>query len=244
VQYAVLCGPEDRSAVWAAGCLRAQGLPVRLVTTQELVYSASLVHTVGAEGTTASVRLGDGAVLGPDLRGTLNRMTWVPTAHLSGASSVDQQYAQQELQAVLTSLVHGLPGVVLGRPHGRGICGAWWRPVEWLVEAGRVGLRGHGYRSGAPEDLAAAVAGAGVGVVVVDGELVGPPGWTAPEDVVAGCLALAARHGSGLVGLTLLPDAGGWALATGTPLPDLEALGAPLVDALHRRLLATSRVAA
>jgi hypothetical protein len=216
-----------------------------VVTTQELVYSASLVHTVTAEGTTASVRLSDGALLGPALRGTLNRMTWVPHDHLAGASGADREYAVQELQAVLTSLVHGLPGVLLGRPHGRGISGAWWRPAEWMVEAGRAGLRVHGYRSGAPAgDLAAAVTDAGVGVVVVDGELVAPPGWTALDEVTDGCVALAARHGSGLVGLTFLPDRRGWALAAGTPLPALEVLGAPMADALHRSLLARRRVAA
>ena len=123
VEYAVLCGPEDRSALWAAQALQDRGLPVRVVTTQEVVYSTSLRHTVAFGEVTTAVRLADGTLLGPDLRGTLNRMTWVPTEHLAGAEPADRDYAQQEIHAVLTSVVHGLPGVVLGRADGRGLCG-------------------------------------------------------------------------------------------------------------------------
>ena len=91
----MLCGPEDRSALWAAQALQDRGLPVRVVTTQEVVYSTSLRHTVAFGEVTTAVRLADGTLLGPDLRGTLNRMTWVPTEHLAGAEPADRDYASR-----------------------------------------------------------------------------------------------------------------------------------------------------
>jgi hypothetical protein len=241
VEYAVLCGPEDLAAVWAARALRATGLDVRVVTTQELVYSTSLRHTVSRDGgATAAVRLGDGTLFGPDLRGTLNRMTWVPAEHLAGAATVDRDYARQELGAVLTSLVHGLPGVVLGRPDGRGLSGVAWRPCEWMVRAGRAGLLVPGYRTG----VAARPAAGGIPVVVVGEEVTAPRGVEVPPDVAAGVRRLARDHGSGLLGVDLVPGPAGWLVADVTPRPDLRRVGEPVVAALRAALLDRDRVPA
>ncbi len=246
LEYVVLCGPEDRSALWAAQALRDRGLPVRVVTTQEVVYSTSLRHTVSSDAVTTAVRLADGTLLGPGLRGTLNRMTWVPTEHLAGAAPADREYAQQELHAVLTSVVHGLPGVVLGRADGRGLCGAAWRTPEWMTRAGRAGLLVSGYRSGAP---ARAPAG-GIPVVVVLDEVVAPEGVTVPPEVVAALLRLAHEHGSGLLGVEVEVDQGiraeddEWRVMAVTPVPDLTGLGDALVAALHAALLGRARVPA
>jgi hypothetical protein len=232
----VLCAPEDRSALWAAGALGAHGLPVRVVTTEELVYSTSVTHTVGAGPVTTAVRLRDGGVLGPDLLGTLNRVSRIPTDHLAGASSLDRDYAVQELHALLTSVLHGLPGQVLGRPDARGLCGAWWRPAEWMVAAGRAGLRGVGHRSGAADPLPA---GRRMTVLVIGGRVVGSgPADALPEAVQGACVILAAGHGSGLLGIDLVHDGRGWLFAGATPLPDLSAGGAAGVEAMVATLSA------
>ena len=237
VEYAVLCGPEDASAVWAAGELARRGSAVRLVTTEELVYSASLTHTVTPAGTTVAVRLADGAVLGPDLRGTLNRVVRIPRAHLAATPEPDRDYVLFELQAVLASLLFALPGVVVGRADPRGLCGAWWRPAEWMVAAGQSGLTGVGYRSGGADESTGPRT-----LLVLAGRVVAPGGTEVPDEVVAGCRALATRHGGGLLGLDFSMTPLGWAFERGTPWPDLRPGGEAVVDALHAALLSRDPV--
>jgi hypothetical protein len=240
VEYAVLCGPEDAAAAWAADELTRRGLPVRVVTTEELVYSTSLTHRLAADGSTVAVRLADGGMLGPGLRGTLNRVVRLPRAHLAATSDRDRDYVLTELHAVLTSLLFALPGVVVGRADPRGLSGAWWRPAEWLVAAGRSGLIGVGFRSGGSDEITGRQTVLVVGGVVV----VAPSGVDVPSDVVVGCQALAERHGSGLLGLDFAVHGSTWAFEGATPWPDLRRGGALLADALHATLLAREPVPA
>ncbi len=237
--YAVLCGPEDGSALWAAARLRDRGVPLRVVTTEELVYAPSMRYAATRTGVTTRVRLADGTVLGPGLRGTLNRTVRIPTAHLDATLPTERDYVLQELHAVLVSVLHAWPGVMVGRASPRGLSGAWWRPAEWMVAAGRAGLTGAGYRSGGIDEATA------VGtVLVVAGEVVAPAGFEPPGDVVAGCRELARRHGGGLIGVDFGVDDGGWRFRGGTPWPDLRPGGDAVIDALHAALLARDPVPA
>jgi hypothetical protein len=235
----VLCGPEDAAAVWAAHELTRRGFPVRIVTTEELVYSAGLTHTVSRAGTSVAVRLADGSVLGPDLRGTLNRLVRIPRAHLAATPAADRDYVVAELHAVLTSLLFSLPGVVVGRADPRGLSGAWWRPAEWMVAAGRSGLTGLGYRTGGVDETAATRT-----VLVVAGEVVGPADVEVPREVAAGCQALGVRHGGGLLGVDFAVDGERWAFAGATPCPDLRPGGSAVVEVLQAALLDRERVLA
>jgi len=239
VEYAVLCGPEDAAAVWAAHELTRRGLPVRVITTEELVYSASLTHRLSADGSTVAVRLADGSILGPGLRGTLNRVVRLPRAHLAATDEKDHDYVLSELHAVLTSLLFALPGVVVGRADPRGLSGAWWRPAEWLVAAGRSGLISVGYRSGGFDEISGQQT-----VLVVGAAVVAPSGVDIPTDVVVGCQRLAERHGGGLLGLDFAVEGSTWAFKRATPWPDLRPGGALLADALHATLLSRERVPA
>ena len=239
VEYAVLCGPEDAAAVWAAHELTRRGLPVRVITTEELVYSASLTHRLSADGSTVAVRLADGSILGPGLRGTLNRVVRLPRAHLAATDEKDRDYVLSELHAVLTSLLFALPGVVVGRADPRGLSGAWWRPAEWLVAAGRSGLISVGYRSGGFDEISGRQT-----VLVVGAAVVTPSGIDIPTDVVVGCQRLAERHGGGLLGLDFAVEGSTWAFERATPWPDLRPGGALLADALHATLLSRERVPA
>ena len=133
----MLCGPEDGSALWAAGRLRDRGVPLRVVTIDELAYAPSIRYTTVGSGVVTEVRLGDGTVLGSNLRGTLNRVARLPSAHQEATPPTERDYLLQELHAVLVSLLHAWPGVVVGRAEPRGLCGAWWRPAEWMVAAGQ-----------------------------------------------------------------------------------------------------------
>jgi hypothetical protein len=237
IEYAVLCGPEDAAAVWAAHELTRRGLGVRIVTTEELVYSTSLVHTVGPAGCTVAVRLADGKVLGPHLRGTLNRLLRIPRNHLAATSETDRDYVLMELHAVLTSLLVALPGVVLGRADPRGLCGAWWRPAEWMVAAAGAGLSTVGYRSGGAD-----ATGPTFTVLVVAGRVVAPDGVALPAGVEAACRVLGERHGGGVLGIELVRDS--WLFVGATPWPDLRLGGTQTVDVLHAALSARERVPA
>lgn len=237
--YAVLCGPEDGSALWAAARLREHGVPLRVVTTEELVYAPSIRYATTRTGVTTRVRLADGTLLGAGLRGTLNRTVRIPSAHLDATPAAERDYVLQELHAVLVSLLHAWPGVVVGRADPRGLSGAWWRPAEWMVAAGRSGLSGAGYRSGGVDE--ATVVGT---LLVVAGEVVAPVGLDPPGDVVAGCRELARRHGCGLIGVDFGVDVGGWTFQGATPWPDLRPGGDAVIDALCAALLARDPVPA
>lgn len=232
LEYAVLCGPEDASALWAAGRLRDRGVPLRVVTVEELVYAPSIRYATVGTGVVTEVRLADGTVLGPSLRGTLNRVTRLPSAHLGATHATDRDYLLQELHAVLVSLLHAWPGVVIGRAHPRGLCGAWWRPAEWMVAAGQAGLIGVGFRSGGADEVPATQT-----VLVVAGEVVAATGVDLPESVVIGSRTLAARHGGGLLGLDFAVDGHTWAFCGATPWPDLRPGGTAVIDTLHAALL-------
>ena len=223
--------------MWAARELGRRGLPVRVVTTEELVYSTSLIHRLSAEDPAAEVRLADGSVLGPDLRGTLNRVVRLPRAHLAATPETDRDYVLTELHAVLTSLLSALPGVVVGRADPRGLSGAWWRPAEWLVAAAQSGLTGVGYRSGGSDEITDKRT-----VLVVGDAVVESLGAEVPRDVVVGCQALAERHGGGLLGMDFAVHGSTWAFVQATPWPDLRPGGALLADALHAGLLAREPV--
>jgi len=239
LEYAVLCGPEDGSALWAAGRLRDRGVALRVVTVEELVYAPSIRYATVGTGVVTEIRLGDGTVLGPNLRGTLNRVARLPSAHLEATPSTERDYMLQELHAVLVSLLHAWPGAVVGRADPRGLCGAWWRPAEWMVAAGQAGLVGVGYRSGGSDEVPSSQT-----VLVVAGEAVTPSGVEVPEAVVAGSRTLAARHGGGLLGLDFAVEGAAWAFRSATPWPDLRPGGEAVVDALHAALSAREPVPA
>ena len=134
----MLCGPEDASAVWAAGELGRRGVGVRLVTTEELVYSASLTHTVTRHRhVRRRAAWPTGRSSAPTSAARSTGSSGSPAHILAATPEPDRDYVLFELQAILASLLFALPGAVVGRADPRGLCGAWWRPAEWMVAAGR-----------------------------------------------------------------------------------------------------------
>lgn len=242
IRWAVLCSSDDPSGPWVARGLRARGLDgVRVVTSEELVYSTRINHEVSATRVRSAITLGDGAVLGPDLRGTVNRVTRVPSAHLARASPGDQEYAVQELYALLTSVLHGLPGVIANRPDARGLSGPWLRPPEWMTLGARAGLRGAGYRSAGhdpvPAQFQRSVAVVGPEVVAQPLPAVpalGRPVTSSPPDRVRqGCLRLAQSQDLLILGVDFAVVDGVWLLCGASPVPDLRTGGDALLDAVH-----------
>ncbi len=232
IQHAVICAPQDESGPWIHAALRRRGFPgLRLVTTEEIVYSTSLTHRLASGRVTTEVTLPDGAVLGPHLRGVVNRVVAVPVAHLARTAEADRDYATSELYALLTSILAALPGVVLNPGGPRGLPGPWLRPAEWLALAGRVGLPGIGFRTtqpaGARPTQAVLVAGDRVIHAGAPGVRTSPPAY-----VVAGCRALSQRVGAPLLGLDFVATGGDWLFAGADPTPDLRATGEEGADAV------------
>jgi hypothetical protein len=102
-----------------------------------------------------------------------------------------------------------------------------------MLEASRAGLVSIGYRSGSmevpPVDR--------LTVLAILGRLVDDLSAGAlPDEVREGCARLAARHGSGVLGIDLVPHLGSWLFAAATPVPDLRAGGPTVVAALGAAL--------
>lgn len=237
VRYAVLCSTTDPSGPWAAAALRRRGLPgVRLVTAEEIVYSTRFVHRQGPGGVTTEITLPGGAVLGPGLRGALNRVVTVPSAHLAASPESDRDYAVQEMYALLTSVLASLPGVV-NTAGPRGLPGPWLSDAAWLREAACSGLVGTGFRSGRPAWEAPAPDTS----VLVVGDQVLPARQGAagvPAHVSAGCEALADRLGAQVLGVDFVTAGPQWLFVRANPTPDLRWGGAPAADAVVHLLAA------
>ncbi len=146
--WLVLCSPHDAAAHWALTGLRRRGLvPIEAISPEGLVYSRALAHEIANGQPRTSFTLPDGRVIdSAGVHGVLNRMTGLPLAHLAGASPEDALYAQQELHALMLSVLYGLGVRVVNRPTPQGLAGRLRSHAEWLALAGRAGLRTQDYR--------------------------------------------------------------------------------------------------
>lgn len=213
--YFILAEERDEAAAWAARGLEERGLkPVASVTMAMLARGARWEHRVGVDGVRTVVRFDGGTTLdSATARGVLNRIPFVPVDLFTGE---DREYAQQEFTALLMSALGGLECPVWNRPVAQGTGGAWRHPSEWLMLAGRAGLRARDYR--------ARPALAQHTVFVLDGRVVG-----APARLREACVRFGALAQTGLVGLEFDEE---WVFTGATPQPDLRFGGDALLDAL------------
>ncbi len=237
--WLVLCATNDLAALWAARGLGARGLqPLEIVTAEVLAYNQRFAHRLTAGQPEVQITLVDGRFINSaTVRGTLNRLQFIPSAHLGRANATDRQYAEQELFALYLSWLHGLPGIMLNRPTPQGLSGPWRHPSEWVWLAAQAGLLTIPYQQSdwreAPGSEALARNSART-IIVVKNTCCGP---TAPPPVAAGCLRLAQLSGTGLLGLDFhLASSGDWVFTSATPLPDLRLGGSVLLDALAKAL--------
>ena len=237
--WLVLCATNDLAALWAARELGARGLqPLEIVTGEVLAYNQRFAHRLTAGQPDVQITLADGRVINSaTVRSTLNRLQFVPSAHLNRANAADRQYAEQELFALYLSWLHGLPGVMLNRPMPQGLSGAWRHPCDWAWLAAQAGLLTTPYQQSdwreAPSSDALARNSVRT-IIVVKNTCCGP---TAPPSVAAACLRLAQLSGTSLLGLDFhLASSGDWVFATATPMPDLRLGGPALLDALAEAL--------
>ena len=231
--WLVLCAADDLSALWAARGLAARGLqPTEIVTADMLAYNLRFEHRLSAGEPSVNITLADQRVINSGaIRGTLNRLQLLPSAHLRGAAAADRDYAVQELYALTLSWLYGLPGIMLNRPTPQGLSGEWRHRSEWLLLATQAGLTTMPYQQSdlcgpaGPSALPATQS-----LIMVRGICCGP---TVPPSIAAGCARLASFSGTDLLGIEFLAARrGDWIFTNATPLPDLRSGGSSLLDAL------------
>jgi hypothetical protein len=234
--WLALCEPHDEAGLWAVAGLRHLGVePLEIVLPDELAIGAGLVHRIDAGGaasvelvTRRGVRIRSGEV-----RGVLNRLTGVPEGALDRLEAGDRDYVAEELTAALASWLGCLPCPVLNRPSPALLCGPWRWPAQWRWLAAHVGLPARAWRLASWDEPEPPEPAERVTVVVVGEEVTG----AVPDELAAGCRALARAAGAALLGITLARDPGGeWGLEDATPLPDLRHGGRPALEALRRDL--------
>lgn len=229
--WLVLCAANDLAALWAARGLTNAGLqPLEIVTAEALAYNRRFEHRLTRGQPSVNITLMDGRVIkGATVRGTLNRLQFIPSAHLRTANAKDRQYAEQEILALYLSWLHGLPGAMVNRPAPQGLCGAWRHPSEWNRLAARAGLPTSPYRqseSHAAPSLYSETPSTNQMVIVVQGHCCGP---RLPEAIDAACARLAELAATDLLGVDFhLTPTGEWIFSKATPFPDLR-LGGPEV---------------
>ncbi len=249
--WLVLCHADDVEAVWAYHGLRARGLaPLELVTAEALAFGLQWDHRVSSTGASFEVTLAGGRrIVSGQVRGTLNRIQYVPAPHWRSASERDREYVQQELFAFFTSCLHSLPGPVLNPAGAQGLSGAPRCQQEWRLHAARAGLPDGADRADRRSALSAPAAKTSGGTVEgadpsriaerTRAWVVGDSVLGAPFGLERCCRDLAGRTRTPLLGIDLVrrPD-GEWAFASATHVPSLSRGGAPLLNALAGALTA------
>jgi hypothetical protein len=244
--WLVICEPTDRAALWAYQGLKRRGLaPLKLVSPSMLASSLRWEHRIDEHGASIAVTLASGRTLrGGELRGVLNRVYAAPAAVWRNATASDRLYVEQELFAFYLSWLYSLACPVLNRPTPMGLAGQWRSESEWVRIAAKAGLptpvfrqtsfdgidETQGQRRLVPPNVSPRT-------VVVAGETTA--GATAPPAIAEGCLRLAARAETALLGVEFIEgSAGPWTFAGATPVPDLRKGGERLLDALAAALSA------
>ena len=236
----ILCEASDDSALWAAGALQARGLAPVVLNDLDLAAVQTWRHTVGATGAHSELRLPDGTQLrGGEIRGALNRLSFLPRAWLSRIGGPDREYAVQEMYALYLSWLHSMAGRKLNPPVPQGLCGNVRHPSAWTALAYRAGLPVKPFRQSSRDDPTAfwtRSAQRGTQSVVVVGRRV-----FGLESIVdahrQGCLRLAQDSGCPLLGIEFEPGCDGrWRFSGATLMPDLRPGAEALADALAEEL--------
>jgi len=237
----VLCEEADVSALWAADGLRRRGLSPTLLTGIDLASVRVWKHMIGAAGTEIELRFESAVLHGREVRGVLNRLSFLPRAWLNRIGGPDRDYAVQEMQAFYLSWLHTLAAPKLNPPAPQGLCGNMRHPSAWVAMAAGSGLPVRSFRQSSDDDPAAAwltpADPATSTVFVVGVEVVGLDLLVGPHR--AACLRLANAAGCPLLGIDFAPDADGvWRMISASVIPDLTRGGEVVIDALARALTA------
>jgi hypothetical protein len=239
--WLVLCSRADVSALWAHEGLKQRAVaPLELVLSEELAGATLIDHRLDANGAQLKIGLTDGRVLSSrNIRGALNRLIAPSPDLIRHAVATDLEYAQAELHACYLSWLHGLPGIVINRPHPLGLCGAWRHPSEWACRAADAGFSVKPYRQSADPTTRAFPAALDPSMMRINVIALGDEtfGASLPARVASSCSRLARAAGVELLGIELhTSQSGGWHFADATPMPALSIGGVPFLDRLAETL--------
>ncbi len=231
--FLILCHPGDEAAFWLHDALRRQGLDgVEAVAVEALVYSRRIVHRLDNAGDSGEIELADGRVLRPEaIRGMINRVGFLPLAHIERAAPGDRAYATEELNAFLLAWLNSVAGPVINPAQPLSLDGGAFPAATLFHIAGMAGLPTQGWRSDTPADIPrGAEPETAHDVVVFDGRLFGP---LLPQGMQAGCRQLAALLGVPLLQVALRhSEAHGWRFHAAHGLADFRIGGRPLASAI------------
>jgi len=236
----VLCESSDISALWAADALRARGLLPTVLTGSELARARGWRHTIDQAGADFELQLESGITLRRgDIRGVLNRLSFLPGAWMQGIAGPDRDYALQEMLAFYLSWLHSLPPPMLNPPTPQGLCGNMRHPSAWLALGRGAGLPIRTLKQSCQDDprmFWQDPQGVDDATVLVVGETV-----FGPDDLVdrhgAACVRLARDSACPVLGIRFQPaEDGDWRMSGAHLLPDLRQGGGTLADVLAREL--------
>lgn len=140
--FVMFCEAGDTAAQHCARAMRPKlAAPLRVVTPEELSYSAEIVHEVTSENVSGSIAMLSGDPLTYETTfGAVNRLQDVPKAHLQAFVEHDRDYVLQEMRAILSSWIFGLPCRVTNRPTAGSLSGPYHVPAVQQVLAAQAGL--------------------------------------------------------------------------------------------------------
>jgi hypothetical protein len=231
--WLLLCSSTDAPALWAYQGLRRFGVaPLELVFAEGLARADRWDHRLDAHGVHLTVTLADGRVIDASrVRGVMNRLITPSPMCTFWTAAQDSEYVQSELHAFYLSWLKSLPGIVINKPTGTGLCGSWMHPSEWTFRAARAGLKTRCYRQEARREPERFATHAKTGrLIAFQGEVFGSP---PPEGIKTACTKLAEDAGAEMLGIDFQVDASGqWIFSDATPCPDLSLGGMPLLSRL------------
>jgi hypothetical protein len=236
----VLCDEMDVSALWAADSLRKRGLSLTVLTGIDLASVRGWRHTIGTAGADIALRFDGSTLHGREVRGVLNRLSYLPRSWLNRLGGPDRDYALQEMHAFYLSWLHALAAPKLNPPAPQGLCGNIRHPSAWVALAARAGLPVRPFQQSSDDDPAApwqTPPDPAMWIVfVVDTEVIGPGELVGPHR--AACLRLAKASGCPLLGIDFALGADGvLRMTAASVIPELTRGGEALVDALATALV-------
>lgn len=215
-----LCNPDDITArMFVAKLRRRHGVDAQIITPQELVYAPDMQHLLDGPEVYSAVTLKTHGMLdSASITGLVNRVDFLPDAHLVTVSPTDRTYMQQELLAIWSSWISALPCPVINRPTATSMVGPVYHPAIWHHYAAAVGLpvAQMTYNTDLPDPVTPVPLQS---VIVCQGTCYNA---LLPTDLFSACSELAAYVGLDMVELFFGSGTRGIVFSYASPIPDLS----------------------